>query len=117
MIKIYSRKKQAKRKFESDINRREKDPIKAKKDQTQRKKLSRTKKKTEDPQNLRTFEKKAQRKKRQNWSDNDRLREFREDTKYNALFICNCCHRRLFIENVDVVDDKLIILINDKKTD
>ena len=50
----------------------------------------------------------AQRKKKNHWNEKDRLREFRHGTKYSCIFICNCCHRRLFHENVEVITEKLI---------
>ena len=43
------------------------------------------------------------------------MREFKEATKYNAIFICSCCHRRLFHSSVDIITQKLKDRINEKK--
>ena len=87
-------------------------PNKVKEDQYRLKKLSRMKRKIEDPIKLSEYELDVQRKKKATWDDKDRLREFRNGTKYNAIFICNCCHRRLFYENVEVLTKKLINSLN-----
>ena len=60
-------------------------------------------------------ENEAQKKRRCNWNEKDRLRNFMEATKYNAIFICNCCHRRLFHETVEIITQKLRMIINAKK--
>ena len=91
------------------------DNEKFKADQNARKKLSRTRKMAMDPKGVTIAERKAQYKKKSNWTAKDRLHDFRESTKYNAIFICNCCHRRLFLENVQVITEKLLISINQFK--
>ena len=68
-----------------------------------------------DPKKVAVKESEAQRKKYSNYNDLDRLKEFRQDTLYNAIFICCCCHRRLFLENVEVIDSKLISMLNEAK--
>ena len=45
----------------------------------------------------------------------DRLKEFREVTKYNAIFICTCCHQRMFQSNVSLFTSTLENNINNKK--
>ena len=69
----------------------------------------------ENPKGLSQYEIEAQKKKRRLWRAEDRLREFKEATKYNAIFICSCCHRRLFHSNVEIITQKLIDKINDRK--
>ena len=88
------------------------DEEKVKQDQANRKKLSRARKKFIDPKGLALSEREAQMKKRKQWNETDRLKEFRETTKYNAIFICNCCHRRLFNENVEIMSSKLKDTLN-----
>ena len=78
-----------------------------KNDQNTRKKLSRNKRKIEDPRGLAQFEIEAQKKQRRLWNAEDRLREFKDSTKYNAIFICSCFKRRLFHSNVQVITQKI----------
>ena len=35
----------------------------------------------------------------------DRLKNFKEATKFNAIFICTCCHQRMFESNVQVFSE------------
>ena len=100
------KKDQTTRKAKSIANQRAMDEEKVKKNQNIRRKLSRNKRKLEEPAKLSELEGLAQRKKKNKWSEKDRLREFRHDTKYSCIFICNCCHRRLFHENVEVITEK-----------
>ena len=106
---------QIKAKAKSRSNLRETDNQKVKDDQNRWKRLSRNKRKLEDPKGLSKYEIEVQKKKRRLWSAEDRLREFREATKYNAIFICSCCHRRLFEANVQVITQKLKDNINARK--
>ena len=69
----------------------------------------------EDPKGLSSYEKEANKKRRRLWKAEDRLKEFKEATKYNAIFICSCCHRRLFHSNVEIITQKLKDNINDRK--
>ena len=125
--KMKSREKQRKEdseKVKNDQNKwkgnslekqREVDSQKVKENQNQRKRLSRSKRKLEDPAGLTKYENQKNAKRRQFWSASDRLREFLESTKYNAIFICSCCHRRLFIANVEIINQRLKNKINEKK--
>ena len=45
----------------------------------------------------------------------DRLREFKNATMYNAIFICICCHQRMFQSNVRIYTDQLENEINGRK--
>ena len=83
------------------------DTQKVKNDQNKRKKLSRNKRKIEDPKGLSKLEIDAKKKRMRLWNAEDRLREFKEATKYNAIFICSCCERRLFHSNVQIITQKL----------
>ena len=56
-----------------------------------------------------------QKKRRKLCSAQDRLKEFKEATKYNAIFICSCCHRRLFNSNVEIITENIKNKINGKK--
>ena len=106
---------QSKRKAKSIGRQRENNDQQVKDDQSRRKRLSRNKRKLVDPIGLSTYEIEAQQKKRRLWSAKDRLRDFKEATKYNAIFICSCCHRRLFHSNVAVITQKLRENINERK--
>ena len=106
---------QRKWKARSDAKQREDDEQGVKDDQNKRKKLSRNKRKMKDPKGLSNIENEAQKKKRRSWKARDRLREFKEATKYNAIFICSCCHRRLFHSSVEVISQKPKDNINERK--
>ena len=103
---------QTKRKLKSMAMKRKEDPEKVKLEQNKRKKLSRRKQQENDPKKLAAIELNIQKNRRKNWTEKDRLRDFKEATKYNAIFICNCCHRRLFQENVEIMSPKLITILN-----
>ena len=45
----------------------------------------------------------------------DRLCEFKNATMYNAIFICICCHQRMFQSNVRLYTKQLKDEINEKK--
>ena len=105
----------AKSKANSDAHLRALDNETFKSEQAKRKRLSRNKKKDYDPRLLAARENEAQKKRKINWNEKDRLRNFMEATKYNAIFICNCCHRRLFHETVEIMTQKLRMIINAKK--
>ena len=129
---------QKKRKADSDMKLRELDNKRVKEDQNKRKersdaylkgidedkwrgaknfrqKLSRKKRKDLNPLGLANYEIAAQKNKQKNWDERDRLKDFRNATMYNAIFICNCCHRRLFIENVEMITSELISSLNKAK--
>ena len=94
---------------------KEEDYEKAKEVDRNQKALSRRKRKEADPQKLREEENARQEKHRRVESANDRLKEFREVTMYNAIFICTCCHQRMFQSNVCILTDILEQNINNKK--
>ena len=106
---------QNKMKAKSIAKQRVEDNQKVKADQNERKKLSRNKRKLADPVGLSKHENAIQIKRRKLWKAEDRLRAFKEATKYNAIFICSCCHRRLFEVNVEVITQKLKDSINERK--
>ena len=74
----------------------------------------RKKKKDDDPRLLAAKENEALKKRKNNWNEKDRLRNFMEATTYNAIFICTCCLRRLFHETVEIMTQKLRIITNAK---
>ncbi len=57
-------------------------------------------------------EKERQQKHRKVISRSDRLKEFREATKYAAIFICACCQQRMFHSNVQLYTQALKDEIN-----
>ena len=95
--------------------KREEDFQKVKDDQNKRKKLSRNKRKIEDAKGLAKYENQVKLKRKKLWNASDRLKEFKETTKYNAIFICSCCHRRLFNTNVEIITPNLRAKIDGKK--
>ena len=99
---------QNERKAKSDIKLKAIDIQQFKSGQNLRRKLSRNKRKFEDKEGLAAIEKQDQVKKFRRWGEKERLKVFKEATQYNAIFICNCCHRRLFRENVEEITRKLI---------
>ena len=99
----------------SDAIKRDNDNEAFKECQNKRAKLSRKKRKLVDPLAFSNYEKEVKKKRRKLWNGKDRLREFKEATKYNAIFICSCCHRRLFQHNVQVITQKLKDDINGRK--
>ena len=93
----------------SRTDQRSQNVDKFKKNQNQRQKLSRGKRKVDE---LRELQNKYQRKHRRVVTKGDRLKEFREATKYNAIFICTCCHQRMFHSNVQTYTLKIKEEIN-----
>ena len=67
---------QAKRKANSDAKPKESNPEHFKVRQAKRKRLSRNKRKLENPKSLSHLEIEAQIKKKKNWNERDRLRDF-----------------------------------------
>ena len=72
---------------------REEDEEKVKEQQAQRNRLSRGKRKADDPQKTKDDQNRWQEKHRRVINEIDRLREFKKATMYNAIFICICCHQ------------------------
>ena len=105
------KKEQARRKAESDATLRRIDSKKFKNINANRNRLCRYKKKDNNPKLLAATENEAKKRRKANWNEKDRLRNFTEATKYNAIFICNCCHRRLFHETVEIMTQKLRVTI------
>ena len=79
-------------------------------------KLSLAKRRTRNPQKLKQQQNEWPQKHRKVETPSDRLREFREATMYNAIFICICCHQRMFSSNVRHFTDDLVNEINKKKS-
>ena len=48
-------------------------------------------------------------------NEQDRLKSFKEATRYNAIFICVCCHQRMFESNVQPFTAALRNKINQAK--
>ena len=71
---------------------------------TQRNRLSLGRKRAVDPQKVKHEQNERKRKHRKVESASDRLKEFKEATLYNAVFICTCCHQRMFKSNVRLYD-------------
>ena len=77
---------------------REHDEDAVKEKQKRRKRLSTVKRKAENHHHLKYDQNQWQEKRRRIENKSDRLREFREATKYNAIFKCTCCQQRVFHE-------------------
>ena len=73
------------------------------------------KRKDEDYEKMKHNQNIWQRKHRKVENACDRLREFKEASMYNAVFICTCCHQRMFKSNVRIFTDGLKTEINKKK--
>ena len=86
-----------------------------KEQQAQRNRLSRGKRKAVDPQQMKDNQNRWQEKHRRVINEIDRLREFKNATMYNAIFICICCHQRMFQSNVRIYTDQLENEINGRK--
>ena len=91
------------------------DPESLHNNEKKRKKLSRQKQIKENPQKVKYVEKIKQQKCRLVDSEKKRLRKFRQQTMFNAVFICICCQRKLFECNVTKFTDKLLTEIESKK--
>ena len=83
-----------------------------KRDQTNRKRLSLSKKRVEDNKRVKYDQNCQQENHRRIENAKDRLKEFKEATKYNVIFICTCCHQRMFESNVQLFTDALKEKIN-----
>ena len=79
---------------------RAEDEAKVKEVQNKRKGLSLAKKRETGHKQLKQDQNQWQKKHRKVENRSDRLREFREATKYNAIFICTCCEQRMFHSNI-----------------
>ena len=109
-------KDQQRKRAKSSIEmRREQDINKVKSDQVTRSRLSRTRKKLKDPKKVKDEEKERQQRHREVKTKSDRLRAFRDATKYNAVFLCTCCHQRTFHSNIQLYTDALKKEINAMK--
>ena len=93
---------------------REKYPEKTKKDQANRKRLSMSKKRGEDNKKVKHDQNQWQADHRHVENAMDRLKEFKDATLFNAIFICTCCHQRMFQSNVQFFTDNIKEKINSK---
>ena len=107
---------QNKRKKDCIDKQRAEDENKVKETQNKHSKLSLGKRKIEDHQKLKDNQNTRQEKCRRIINECDRLRDFKNATKYNAIFICTCCHQRMFQSNVQLYTSELKNKINEKKT-
>ena len=85
-----------KRQKESVSRQRAQDETQVKAQQAKSSRLSLGKRKAYDHIQLKEDQNRWQAKHRRVLNETDRLREFKEATKYNAIFICICCHQRMF---------------------
>ena len=98
---------QNKRKKDCIDKQRAQDESKVKETQNKHSKLSLQKRKAEDHQKLKDNQNTRQEKCRRVINECDRLRDFKNATKYNAMFICTCCHQRMFQSNVQLYSPDL----------
>ena len=94
----------------------EEDPTNLKAKETNRKRLSLKRQREEDHEQVKQDQNKRQTKHRLINSVHKRLKKFKEETMYNAIFICSCCHRKLFQSNVTKVTKNFTDKITIKKT-
>ena len=80
-----------------------------------RKRLSLDKRKTKDHQSLKNDQNTWQNKHRKIETASDRLHAFKDATLYNAIFICTCCHQRMFKSNVRIFTTELENQINTRE--
>ena len=83
------------------------DEKKAKEMNTNKKRLSLGRRKAQDHQTLKNDQKAWQQKHRKIESASDRLSAFKEATLYSSIFICTCCHQRMFKSNVRIFTREL----------
>ena len=77
-----------------------------------RQRLSLCKRKAEDHQSLKNDQNTWQNKHRKIETASDRLCAFKDATLYNAIFVCTCCHQRMFRSNVRIFTTELENQIN-----
>ena len=109
------KKDQVNRKKDSRINQRAEDVEKVKENQKKWSRLSRCKRKREDHQKLKEDQNARVQKHRKIDTATDRLASFKSSTLHNAIFICTCCHQRMFKSNVRLYTKELAGEINAKK--
>ena len=109
------KKDQNKHKQQSMARQRELDEEKVKQQQTKYSRLSRGKKREADHEKLKEEQNARQQKHRRVETANDRLREFKEATLYNAVFLCTCCQQRMFKSNVRLYTEALKQELDHKK--
>ena len=95
----------------------EEDPEHLRNEENKRKGLSLKKQRMENHEKVKENQNKRKSKTRLVDSRNTRLKNFRENTMYNAIFICSCCHRKLFQSNVTKLTENIKEKIKAKKKD
>ena len=105
---------QKRHKAKSIANLRAQDNEKVKEDQKNRKRLSMGKKRAEDNKKVKCDQNSWQANCRQVENAKDRLKEFKAATLYNAIFVCTCCHQRMFQSNVQEFNENLKEKLNSK---
>ena len=106
---------QNKQKLKSRKRKIEDDPESLQNNEKERKRLSTVKLRKLNPDKVKEDQRHRQNKCRLVDSEKKRLKKFRQQTMYNAIFTCTCCQRNLFDCNVSQYDNKLRIDIEDKK--
>ena len=105
---------------ESTMKNREKSIIECglenvRKEEKKRTLKSRKRRMIHEPQIVLDAEKKRKRLSRLVNSSKERLKKFRKQTMFNAIFSCSCCQRNLFDCNVSNMDSKLIADVETKR--
>ena len=88
------------------LKRRADDNAKVKEEQVRRSRLCLTKKRKANPDKEKNDQNMRRVRHREVKNKYDRLREFREATKYTAVFICTCCQQRMFHSNVQMYTER-----------
>ena len=70
------------------------------------------KKKARDPVGFRANIAERKMKSNLNVDSQQRLRKFQNRVLYGPIFVCSCCHQKLFEHQVEIYDDKLREIIN-----
>ena len=91
----------------SEQKKKAEDPEEFKKNQNDRIKKSEQIKKVEDHERYIEDLKGRVRKSRNMVTADDRLMKFRKKIQYGPIFICTCCHQKLFLNQVDEFTEKL----------
>ena len=94
-----------KRKAKQEKRQKEKDPVGFKENLNKRVKKIEDRKKKEDPKGFKEHMRQRKEKSNKNVSACKRLQNFRRRVQFGPIFICSCCHQRLFENQVEEITD------------
>ena len=96
-----------KRKRKHDNRKRAEDPKGFKENENRRKREHDSKKKNIDPDGFRDNLRERRCKSDNNFSAAQRLAKFRRRVKYGPIFVCSCCHQKLFENQVHMLTNNI----------